>query len=111
MAELLVVALSSLTRDGYLYRVDLRLRPDGKNGALAAASRAFVEYLRARADVWEWLAYVKLRAVAGDLEFGRGVERRAREAVHEAARASDGERLRAETSRVSERLEHEHPAR
>jgi len=110
LVELLVVALSSLTRDGYLYRVDLRLRPDGKNGALASASRAFVEYLRARADVWEWLAYVKLRAVAGDLEFGRAVESRARAAIHDAALASDGDVLRAETRRVRERLERERAA-
>jgi [glutamine synthetase] adenylyltransferase / [glutamine synthetase]-adenylyl-L-tyrosine phosphorylase len=108
LAELLVVALSSLTRDGHLYRVDLRLRPDGRNGALASSSQAFINYLRERADVWEWLAYVKLRAVAGDLEFGRIVERRAREAVHEAARACDAARLRAETRRVRERLEREH---
>jgi glutamate-ammonia-ligase adenylyltransferase len=107
LVELLVVALSSLTRDGHLYRVDLRLRPDGRNGALASSSQVFTGYLRERADVWEWLAYVKLRAVAGDLEFGREVERRARAAVHEAARASDAERLRAETRRVRERLERE----
>ncbi|HEX3558359.1 MAG TPA: hypothetical protein VHU19_04100 [Pyrinomonadaceae bacterium] len=107
LVELLSVALSSTTRDAHLYRVDLRLRPDGRNGALASSSHAFTSYLRERADVWEWLAYVKLRAVAGDLEFGRDVERRARAAVHEAARASDAERLRAETCRVRERLERE----
>jgi glutamate-ammonia-ligase adenylyltransferase len=110
LVELLVVALSSLTRDGYLYRVDLRLRPDGRDGALASASRAFVEYLRARADVWEWLAYVKLRAVAGDLEFGRAVESKARAAIHEAAHESGGDVLRAETRRVRERLERERAA-
>ncbi|HVF67361.1 MAG TPA: hypothetical protein VM914_06845, partial [Pyrinomonadaceae bacterium] len=33
MVELMSAALSNLTRDGYLYRVDLRLRPDGRNGA------------------------------------------------------------------------------
>jgi glutamate-ammonia-ligase adenylyltransferase len=107
LVELVVAALSNLTRDGYLYRVDLRLRPDGKNGALASAARAFDEYLRTRAGVWELLAYVKLRAVAGDLEFGREVERRAREAVHESARRAGDDRLRAETRRVRERLERE----
>jgi glutamate-ammonia-ligase adenylyltransferase len=107
LVELLVTALSSLTRDGHLYRVDLRLRPDGKNGPLASSSQAFVNYLRERADVWEWLAYVKLRAVAGDLEFGREVERRARNTVHESARATDASRLRAETRRVRDRLERE----
>jgi glutamate-ammonia-ligase adenylyltransferase len=111
LVELMVVALSNLTRDGYLYRVDLRLRPDGKNGALASASRALVEYLGSRASAWEWLAYVKLRAVAGDIEFGRAVERRARAAIAEAARRAGDENLRAETRRVRERLERERGGR
>lgn len=110
MVELLVNALSSLTRDGSLYRVDLRLRPDGKNGPLASSSRAFVEYLRQRAGVWEWLAHVKLRAVAGDQEFGRAVESRARAAVHEGAANTEASLLAAETRRVRERLERERGA-
>lgn len=111
MVELMSAALSNLTRDGYLYRVDLRLRPDGRNGALASPARAFVSYLRERANAWEWLAYVKLRAVAGDLEFGRGVEARAREAVHDAAYRAGAEELRGETRRVRERLERERSSR
>jgi glutamate-ammonia-ligase adenylyltransferase len=105
--EFLVAALSSVTRDGYLYRVDLRLRPDGKNGLTCSGARAFTDYLRERALQWEWLAYVKLRAAAGDLELGRRVERQARSIIHEAAREADGETLRLETRRVRERLEHE----
>jgi len=111
LAGLTVAALSSLTRDGSLYRVDLRLRPDGRNGPPASPARAFVQYLRERAVVWEWLAHVKLRAVAGDLELGRAVEREARAAVHEAARRADPEALRAETRRVRERLERERARR
>jgi len=111
LAALTVAALSNMTRDGSLYRVDLRLRPDGRNGALASPAPAFVGYLRERAGVWEWLAHVKLRAVAGDLELGRGVERDARAAVHEAARRADPETLRAETRRVRERLERERARR
>jgi [glutamine synthetase] adenylyltransferase / [glutamine synthetase]-adenylyl-L-tyrosine phosphorylase len=111
MVELMSAALSNLTRDGYLYRVDLRLRPDGRNGALASSSRALVSYLRERADAWEWLAYVKLRAVAGDLEFGRGVEARAREAAHEAAQRAGADVLSVETRRVRERLERERSSR
>ncbi|HEY9405117.1 MAG TPA: hypothetical protein VIQ24_20865, partial [Pyrinomonadaceae bacterium] len=80
LVELMVSALSSLTRAGYVYRVDLRLRPDGKNGALVRSSESFVEYLRTRTNVWEWLAYVKLRAVGGDLELGRAAEAEARRA-------------------------------
>ncbi|HKC63872.1 MAG TPA: hypothetical protein VKB86_09555 [Pyrinomonadaceae bacterium] len=106
-SESLVAALSSITRDGYLYRVDLRLRPDGRNGATCLGARAFTDYLRERAVEWEWLAYVKLRAAAGDIEFGKRVEREARKVVHEAARSSNAETLRLETRRVRERLERE----
>lgn len=110
-SEFLVAALSSVTRDGYLYRVDLRLRPDGRNGATCSGAAAFTDYLKERAVQWEWLAYVKLRATAGDLELGRRVEREAQRIIHEAARAADPEVLRAETRRVRERLEFEKTGR
>lgn len=106
-SEFLVAALSSVTRDGYLYRVDLRLRPDGKNGLTCSGARAFTDYLKERAVEWEWLAYVKLRAAAGDLQLGMRVEADARAIIHKAARASDRETLRLETRRVRERLEYE----
>jgi glutamate-ammonia-ligase adenylyltransferase len=105
--ELLVAALSSVTRDGHLYRVDLRLRPDGRNGPLCSGARAFTEYLRARAVAWEWLAYVKLRAASGDMELGWRVETEARSVIQEAAQRVGAESLRLETRRVRERLEQE----
>jgi glutamate-ammonia-ligase adenylyltransferase len=107
LGELMIGALSSVTREGYLYRVDMRLRPDGSNGPLVSASHSFVEYLQQRAAVWEWLAYVKVRAVAGDLELGRMIEAEARQAIHEAARKIDGQELRTDTHRVRDRLEKE----
>jgi glutamate-ammonia-ligase adenylyltransferase len=106
-SELLVSALSSLTREGALYRVDLRLRPDGRNGPHASGARAYLRYLKERADVWEWLAYVKLRAAAGERELGLKIEKEARRTIHEAALEVDAERLRVETRRVRERLEQE----
>ncbi|MBD0324839.1 MAG: hypothetical protein ICV68_00320 [Pyrinomonadaceae bacterium] len=106
-SELLVVALSSLTRDGFLYRVDLRLRPDGRNGPTCSGASAFTRYLQERAAHWEWLAYVKLRAAAGDLALGSRVENDARAIIHDAARSADASLLRTETRRVRERLEHE----
>jgi len=107
LVELMIVALSSVTREGYLYRVDLRLRPDGKNGPLVTSSEGFLDYVKQRSAIWEWLAYVKLRAVAGDLELGKMVETHARHALHEKARTSDPEELKQETRRVRERLERE----
>jgi len=103
--ELMIAALSSVTREGYLYRVDLRLRPNGKNGPLVSSSEGFLDYIRHRSAIWEWLAYVKLRAVAGDLELGRMIETHARHAVHEKASETEKQDLQAETRRVRERLE------
>jgi glutamate-ammonia-ligase adenylyltransferase len=105
LCELMIGALSSVTREGYLYRVDLRLRPNGKNGPLVTSSEGFLDYVRQRSAVWEWLAYVKLRAVAGDLELGKRVETHARHAIHEKTRELNADELRAETRRVRERLE------
>lgn len=105
--ELLVAALSSLTREGFLYRVDLRLRPDGRNGPTCSGARSFTRYLRERAAPWEWLAYVKLRAAAGVRILGAKVESEARSIIHEAALSADSSLLRTETRRVRERLEQE----
>jgi [glutamine synthetase] adenylyltransferase / [glutamine synthetase]-adenylyl-L-tyrosine phosphorylase len=107
LSELMVAALSSVTREGYLYRIDLRLRPNGKNGPLVISSEGFLDYLRQRSAVWEWLAYVKLRAVAGDLELGRMIETHGRHIIHEQARQIDEGELIAETRRVRELLEKE----
>jgi len=89
----------------------LRLRPDGQKGPLASGSRSFMSYLRTRASIWEWLAYVKLRAVAGDKEFGQALESSARDTVHELARQIDPAQLRAEAHRVRNRLEKEKASR
>lgn len=107
LVELMIAALSSVTREGYLYRVDLRLRPNGKNGPLVTSSEGFLDYVKQRSAIWEWLAYVKLRAVAGDLELGKMIETHARHAIHERAREIDPDELKEETRRVRERLERE----
>jgi glutamate-ammonia-ligase adenylyltransferase len=104
-AEILVAAISSFTRHGNLYRVDLRLRPDGKNGALCCPGKIFLDYLENRAAIWEWLAYVKIRAVAGAREFGRELEQKAREIIHQGALKTADVDLKQETLRVRQRLE------
>jgi [glutamine synthetase] adenylyltransferase / [glutamine synthetase]-adenylyl-L-tyrosine phosphorylase len=111
LAELMITVLSNITREGYLYRIDLRLRPDGQKGPLVTGSEAFIAYLQKRAGFWEWLAYVKLRAVAGDLEFGRPIEAAARKLIHELAHNADQDQLCAETRRIRERLEKEKASR
>ena len=105
--EIFVTALSAMTREGHLYRVDLRLRPDGKNGATSIGKNAFLSYLRNRSVIWEWLAYVKIRGVAGDMELAESVEKQAREIIHRRAVTADISELKNETLRVRSRLEEE----
>ena len=107
LVELMIAALSSITREGYLYRVDLRLRPHGKNGPLVTSADGFLDYLREESAPWEWLAYVKLRAVGGDLELGKMIETHARHRIHENALRFDQQELKLETRRVRDRLEKE----
>jgi glutamine synthetase adenylyltransferase len=103
--ELFVTTMSSMTREGSLYRVDLRLRPYGSKGLSAMGSNAFLEYIRDKAAIWEMLAFVKLRAVGGDLELGRRVEEKTRSLIHERAAATHEDELRSETIRVRDALE------
>jgi glutamate-ammonia-ligase adenylyltransferase len=108
--EIFVTTLSSFTREGNLYRVDLRLRPDGKNGATSSSRSAFINYFQNRSAMWEWLAYVKIRGVAGDIKLALETEKEIRSILHGKAQAADKEELRNETRRVRERLEKEKSA-
>ncbi|MEO6589704.1 MAG: hypothetical protein ABIP06_10400, partial [Pyrinomonadaceae bacterium] len=108
--EIFVNSLSAMTRDGQLYRVDLRLRPDGKNGAPAIGKTAFLDYLKNRSAIWEWLAYVKIRGVAGDMGLADFVGQEARKIIHENAQIfhtadENFEQLKMETLRIRESLE------
>jgi glutamate-ammonia-ligase adenylyltransferase len=88
LASELIHRLSSITREGLLYRIDLRLRPDGASGQLAPGLSGLLTYLKRRASAWEHSAYLKLREVAGSLEFGARARARISEAVFEAASAN-----------------------
>ena len=63
-------ALSNHTEQGYLYRVDLRLRPFGSSGALVQRLPALERYYREQASLWEHQALLKLRPIAGNLDLG-----------------------------------------
>jgi glutamate-ammonia-ligase adenylyltransferase len=69
--ERIVELLSSLSRDGQLYRVDLRLRPSGGEGELVTTESGLQDYFRDAAEVWEMQSFLKARPVAGDADLGR----------------------------------------
>ncbi|HXV13705.1 MAG TPA: hypothetical protein VEC56_05825, partial [Candidatus Krumholzibacteria bacterium] len=66
-------AINALTEEGYLYRVDLRLRPDGKAGPLVNSEAALRVYYENRGRPWEFQALLKARTIAGDAELGARV--------------------------------------
>ncbi len=63
--------LSMTTSEGFIYRVDLRLRPEGNAGELVMPMPAAVHYYFNRARDWELQMLIKARPVAGDLGLGR----------------------------------------
>ncbi len=66
-------ALSQPTADGIVFRVDLDLRPAGKDGPMAATLDAARYHYLYRAAEWERLALIKMRPLAGNLELGREI--------------------------------------
>jgi len=63
--QLIVRLLSKTTADGFVYRVDLRLRPFGSSGPLALGMDAFRHYYLTQGREWERYAMVKARAITG----------------------------------------------
>ncbi|MGA2700825.1 MAG: bifunctional [glutamate--ammonia ligase]-adenylyl-L-tyrosine phosphorylase/[glutamate--ammonia-ligase] adenylyltransferase [Isosphaeraceae bacterium] len=71
MGAEIVRLLAEHTARGVAYRVDMRLRPDGEQGALARSLEATLGYYETRGRTWERQALIKCRPVAGDLGLGR----------------------------------------
>ncbi len=71
MGAEIVRLLAEHTAQGVAYRVDMRLRPDGEQGALARTLEATLGYYETRGRTWERQALIKCRPVAGDLDLGR----------------------------------------
>lgn len=71
LAQQVVKLLTAPTHFGISYRVDMRLRPDGEQGPLVRDWESALRYYDVSGRTWERQAFVKARAVAGDLELGR----------------------------------------
>ncbi|MEA2632618.1 MAG: [glutamine synthetase] adenylyltransferase / [glutamine synthetase]-adenylyl-L-tyrosine, partial [Chloroflexota bacterium] len=67
----IVRLLADHTALGLAYRVDMRLRPEGDQGALARSLAATLGYYETTGRTWERQALIKCRPIAGDLELGR----------------------------------------
>ncbi len=70
LGQKLVKALDEATADGYVFRVDLRLRPFGEAGPIALSFDAMEAYYQSHGREWERYAFIKARPMAGDLKAG-----------------------------------------
>lgn len=102
----LVHILSAITREGFLYSVDLRLRPDGKSSPLASSRSAFFRYVRRSAAAWEHLAYLKAYPVIGPHELAAAIQQQLQSSLWQAhaGRVAD---LAQDVRAMRQRLERE----
>jgi glutamate-ammonia-ligase adenylyltransferase len=70
VAQRFVATLEDVTEDGFVWRVDLRLRPEGSKGPLVNALAAAERYYETWGRTWERAALVRARPIAGDIAFG-----------------------------------------
>lgn len=70
MVRRLVRIMQERTGEGYVFRTDLRLRPDPGSTPLAFPLEAALNYYESRGQNWERAAFIKARAVAGDIAAG-----------------------------------------
>ncbi len=66
LARRLIAALHEITADGYVFRVDMRLRPYGDSGPLVASFDMLENYFITQGREWERYAWIKGRPVSGD---------------------------------------------
>lgn len=89
LSELVTRFLQDRSNEGYLYIVDLRLRPEGADGPLARSLASFEIYHETQARLWERMALVKARAIAGDDALREEFDRLAPALVFQRALDSD----------------------
>lgn len=70
LTQLLVRAMHETTEDGYVFRTDLRLRPDPGSTPVAVTFAAAERYYQSVGENWERAAFIKARVCAGDVEMG-----------------------------------------
>ncbi len=105
LARRLMEVLRETTADGFVARVDMRLRPGGDAGPLVQALDAIENYYAAQGELWERQMLIKARCVAGSQELGEQFRKMVAPFVF--SKLLD-ERVLREVERVKGRIEEEH---
>jgi len=103
LGQALIEALAEVTAEGFLYRVDMRLRPWGRAGPLVTSVDGYMAYLYNDARMWEKQALLKARVIAGDMAVGRAFLHRSRPLIFASTQAA----VRAEVHAMKQRIEAE----
>ena len=85
VAQELARLVAAETEQGFLYRIDLDLRPEGSLGPLVVSDEQLALYYETAADHWEKVAFMKARPVAGDLALGWSAVRAVHPMIYRAA--------------------------
>ena len=104
LAEALTGWVMNSSEEGYFNRVDTRLRPDGETGPLARSLSSYEIYYTTQARLWERLALLKARAVAGDMNLGRAFESMCRPLVFDPLHSHE---LIHQIADLKQRIDHE----
>ncbi|MDW8290735.1 MAG: hypothetical protein RMM06_08425 [Armatimonadota bacterium] len=83
LAQEIVNVLARNTARGFVFRVDLRLRPEGRYGAPSRSLSSYRHYYESWAETWERQALIKARFVAGDPRVGEAFTRMAQEYTYQ----------------------------
>jgi [glutamine synthetase] adenylyltransferase / [glutamine synthetase]-adenylyl-L-tyrosine phosphorylase len=104
LAQKIISILSLQTREGYVYKIDTRLRPSGNAGPLVTSLDSFLDYHNKEAQVWERQALIKARVVLGDAALADYLHEVIEKTVYGSTLGEEG---RAEIHRLRMRMEHE----
>lgn len=104
LAQKLISILSTQTREGYVYKLDTRLRPSGNAGPLVTSLESFLAYHRNEAQVWERQALAKARVVIGEPVLRNSINDVLWLSVYGSSLGKEG---RQEIHRLRMRMEHE----
>ncbi len=73
LGQKIISAMARVTTDGFVFRTDMRLRPNGSHGPLVLSAPALEHYYQTHGRDWERYALIKARQIAGDNNAGREI--------------------------------------